>query len=74
MTLHETLARRVKLNIYFADPHSPWQRGTKENINGLLRQYMSKGTDLTLFSQYRLKPSQKKSMTASGVVWNTMTP
>ncbi|NML27825.1 IS30 family transposase, partial [Zoogloea dura] len=51
MARHEILAKRVKIDVYFADPHSPWQRPTNENTNGLIREYLPKGLDLAPISQ-----------------------
>lgn len=47
MALHQTLAKRLRLDVYFCDPHSPWQRGSNENANGLIREYLPKGLDLS---------------------------
>ena len=47
MRCHVELARRLNLDIWFADPHAPWQRGSNENTNGLLRQFPPKGADLS---------------------------
>jgi len=55
MTGHAQIAAGTGLDIYFCDPHSPWQRGSNENTNGLLRQYFPKGTSLAGHSRERLQ-------------------
>lgn len=54
MAQHQTLAKRLRMDIYFCDPHSPWQRGTNENANGLIREYLPKGMDLKQVTQAQL--------------------
>lgn len=54
MASHRRLTLATDLKVYFCDPYSPWQRGSNENTNGLLRQYFPKGKDLSVFTQEQL--------------------
>lgn len=71
---HRTLAAQAAVQVYFCHPHSPWERGTNENTNGLLRQFFPKGCDFTKVSAHRLAHVQHLLNTRPRKVLNWRTP
>lgn len=74
MAEHERLAQRLAIRVFFADPYSPWQRGTNENTNGLLRQYLPKGTDLSGYTQREWNAMAHRLNTRPRKCLNVATP
>ena len=60
MAQHKLFTQDTKIQVYFADPHSPWQRGTNENTNGLIRQYFPKGIDFRTVSNQEIRHAQNQ--------------
>ena len=73
MALHKQISLATSLEVYFCDPHSPWQRGSNENTNGLLRQYFPKGTSLAAHSREHLDAvaAQLNSRPRKTLGWKT---
>jgi IS30 family transposase len=74
MSLHRDFKRRTGNSVYFCAARSPWQRGTNENANGLLRQYLSKGRDFSHLSQRKLDSIARQLNTRPKKILEFRTP
>ncbi len=74
MAQHKLFTKETKIKVYFADPHSPWQRGTNENTNGLIRQYFPKGTDFRTVSLSAIRKAEKRLNSRPRKTLNFLTP
>lgn len=74
MAEHKLFTKQTKMQVYFAHPQSPWERGTNENTNGLIRQYFPKGTDFNEASDYQIRKVQDRLNGRPRKVLNAKTP
>ncbi len=74
MAEHKLFTRDTQMKVYFAHPQSPWERGTNENTNGLIRQYFPKGTDFNEVSAYQIRKVQNRLNGRPRKVLNAQTP
>ena len=74
MAQHKLFTRETGIQVYFADPYCPWQRGTNENTNGLIRQYFPKGTDFNNISSAAIVEVEKRLNGRPRKVLNYFTP
>ena len=71
---HKQFTLDTNMQVYFAHPHSPWERGTCENTNGLLRQYFPKGIDFTKVSLREVRKAERRLNTRPRKTLNWATP